>query len=127
MRCNGGRGTRAASRYMNSSGLITRWVVPSRHGVLSCWGDTNAASRDAAWLRIGRKMPKRVGDIGFSMVVHPHDADTAWVFPMDDQTVWPRTSPDGRPVLYVTRNAGRRGRRHDQVLPTEQAWWTVKR
>ena len=59
------------------------------------------------WQRIGRKMPKRVGDIGFPMVVHPRDADTAWVFPMDGTTVWPRTSPDGRPAAYVTRNAGR--------------------
>lgn len=79
------------------------------------------------WQRIGRKMPRRVGDIGFPMVVHPHDADTAWVFPMDGQTVWPRTSPDGRPAAYVTRNAGRTWQRLDQGLPETQAWWTVKR
>ncbi|WP_240668355.1 MULTISPECIES: glycosyl hydrolase [Piscinibacter] len=79
------------------------------------------------WQRIGRKMPKRVGDIGFPMVVHPHDADTAWVFPMDGTTVWPRTSPDGRPAAYVTRNAGRTWQRLDQGLPEAQAWWTVKR
>ena len=41
------------------------------------------------------------------MVVHPHDADTAWVFLMDGTDVWPRTSPDGRPAAYVTRNGGR--------------------
>ncbi len=35
IRCNLGRGTNAASRCMNSSGLITRCVVPSRQGVLS--------------------------------------------------------------------------------------------
>ena len=80
-----------------------------------------------AWQRIGRKMPKRVGDIGFPMVVHPHDADTAWVFPMDGTNVWPRTSPDGRPAAYVTRNAGRTWLRLDQGLPEDQAWWTVKR
>ncbi len=79
------------------------------------------------WQRIGRKMPKRVGDIGFPMVVHPHDADTAWVFPMDGTTVWPRTSPGGRPAAYVTRNAGRSWQRLDQGLPEAQAWWTVKR
>jgi photosystem II stability/assembly factor-like uncharacterized protein len=79
------------------------------------------------WQRIGRKMPKRVGDIGFPMVVHPRDADTAWVFPMDGTTVWPRTSPDGRPAAYVTRNAGRTWQRLDQGLPESQAWWTVKR
>lgn len=83
-------------------------------------------SRDT-WQRIGRKMPKRVGDIGFPMVVHPRDADTAWVFPMDGTTVWPRTSPEGRPAAYVTRNAGRTWQRLDEGLPNGQAWWTAKR
>ncbi|MDP2007082.1 MAG: glycosyl hydrolase [Rubrivivax sp.] len=79
------------------------------------------------WQRIGRKMPKRVGDIGFPMVLHPRDPDTAWVFPMDGTTVWPRTSPAGRPAAYVTRNAGRSWQRLDEGLPEAQAWWTVKR
>jgi hypothetical protein len=79
------------------------------------------------WQRIGRKMPKKVGDIGFPMVVHPRDPDTAWVFPMDGSTVWPRTSPGGMPAAYVTRNAGRTWQRQDQGLPASQAWWTVKR
>lgn len=79
------------------------------------------------WQRIGRRMPKRVGDSGFPMVVHPHDADCAWVFPMDSQTVWPRTAIGGKPAAYVTRNAGRSWQRLDEGLPAEQAWWTVKR
>jgi len=79
------------------------------------------------WQRIGGKMPKRVGDIGFPMVVHPRDADTAWVFPMDGQTVWPRTSPEGKPAAYVTRNGGKSWQRLAAGLPESQAWWTVKR
>jgi photosystem II stability/assembly factor-like uncharacterized protein len=79
------------------------------------------------WLRIGRAMPKRVGDVGFPMVVHPRDADTAWVFPMDGSGVWPRTSPDGEPAVYVTRNAGKTWQRLATGLPERQAWWTVKR
>ena len=79
------------------------------------------------WVRIGKNMPKRVGDVGFPMVVHPRDADTAWVFPMDGATVWPRTSPDGKPAVYVTRNGGKRWQRLDTGLPESQAWWTVKR
>jgi len=79
------------------------------------------------WERIGRNMPKAVGDVGFPMVVHPRDPDTAWVFPMDGQTVWPRTSIGGKPAAYVTRNAGKRWQRLDQGLPRNQAWWTVKR
>jgi photosystem II stability/assembly factor-like uncharacterized protein len=79
------------------------------------------------WVRVGRQMPKRVGDIGFPLVVHPRDADTVWVFPMDGQTVWPRTSPDGMPAAYVTRNGGKTWQRLDEGLPARQAWWTVKR
>src|SRR5256885_6952858 len=43
------------------------------------------------WQRIGKAMPKKVGDIGFPIVLHPTDPDTAWVLPMDGQSVWPRT------------------------------------
>jgi len=79
------------------------------------------------WTRIGRSMPKSVGDIGFPMVVHPRDADTAWVFPMDGTMVWPRTSPGGVPSAYVTKNGGRTWRRLDEGMPENGAWWTVKR
>ncbi|MCL4697113.1 MAG: glycosyl hydrolase, partial [Burkholderiaceae bacterium] len=89
--------------------------------------DRNGGAPSDVWQRIGRKMLKRVGDAGFPMVVHPHDADTCWVFPMDAATVWPRTSPQGRPAAYMTRNAGRTWQRLDDGLPASQAWWTVKR
>ncbi|MBK7234793.1 MAG: glycosyl hydrolase [Sterolibacteriaceae bacterium] len=79
------------------------------------------------WLNIGRNMPATVGAIGFPMVVHPRDADTAWVFPMDGTMVWPRTSPDGKPAVYATHDAGSTWQCHDKGLPASQAWWTVKR
>ena len=79
------------------------------------------------WQRIGRNMPAEVGDIGFPLVVHPRDADTAWVFPMDGSTVWPRTSPGGKPAVFATRDAGDTWQRLDAGLPASDAWWTVKR
>ncbi|MCB1909346.1 MAG: glycosyl hydrolase [Rhodocyclaceae bacterium] len=79
------------------------------------------------WQRIGKSMPVEVGDVGFPMVVHPRDDRTAWVFPMDASSVWPRTSPDGRPAVYRTRDAGDCWQRLDHGLPAAQAWWTVKR
>jgi len=79
------------------------------------------------WVRVGRAMPKTVGDIGFPLVAHPRDAETVWVFPMDGTTVWPRTSPDGKPAVYETRNGGSSWKRLDAGLPRKQAWWTVKR
>ncbi len=79
------------------------------------------------WIRIGRAMPKTVGDIGFPLVLHPRDPAAVWVFPMDGTDVWPRTSPGGKPAAYVTRNGGRSWKRLDRGLPSRDAWWTVKR
>jgi hypothetical protein len=79
------------------------------------------------WVRIGKNMPKQVGDIGFSIVLHPRDMETVWVFPMDGTEVWPRVSPGGKPATYVSRNAGKTWTRQDKGFPKSQAWWTVKR
>jgi len=78
------------------------------------------------WVRVGKNMPEKVGDVGFPMVVHPRDDETAWVFPMDGTSVWPRTSPDGKPSAFVTRNGGKKWERLDRGMP-KRAWWTVKR
>jgi hypothetical protein len=79
------------------------------------------------WTRVGKSMPKSVGDVGFPMVVHPRDANRAWVFPMDGTSVWPRTSPAGKPAAFGTRNGGKTWQRLDGGLPKSQAYWTVKR
>jgi hypothetical protein len=79
------------------------------------------------WTRIGKSMPKSIGDIGFPMVVHPADDNTAWVFPMDGSSVWPRMCIAGRPAAYITRNGGKSWQRQDAGFPRQQAWWTVKR
>ena len=79
------------------------------------------------WVRVGDNMPKSVGDIGLPMVTHPHDADSAWVFPMDGTDVWPRTSPGGKPAAYRTRDGGKTWKRQADGMPKSQAWWTVKR
>ena len=62
-----------------------------------------------------------------TQTLHPRDPNTVWVFPMDGTTVWPRTSPDGKPAAYITRNAGKTWKRLDAGLPQNQAWLTVKR
>jgi len=82
---------------------------------------------EARWERIGDNMPRDVGDIGFGIAVHVRDPDTAWVFPMDGTDVWPRTSPDGRPAIYRTRDAGATWQRCDAGLPAQHAWLTVLR
>ncbi len=78
------------------------------------------------WERIGNAMPTEIGDIGFPIELHPRDPDTAWVFPMDGTDVWPRTSPDGRPAVYKTSDAGASWQRQDVGLPAK-GWPTVLR
>ena len=79
------------------------------------------------WERIGLKLPKAIGDIGFAVVAHPRDADTLWVFPMDGTEVWPRTSPGGKPAVFRSKNGGRSWARLANGFPTEQGWFTVFR
>jgi photosystem II stability/assembly factor-like uncharacterized protein len=79
------------------------------------------------WVRIGKNMPKAIGDIGFPVVPHPSDADTVWVFPMDGTQLWPRTSPGAKPAVYRTRDGGKRWERLDAGLPRSNAWFTVFR
>jgi len=60
------------------------------------------------WVRIGENMPKKVGDIGFPIVLHPRDANTVWVFPMDGMLP-PPLNPDANLLLrpdpsYVKSN-----------------------
>lgn len=79
------------------------------------------------WQRIGERMPREVGDIGFPIDLHPRDPRTAWVFPMDGTDVWPRTSPNGEAAVYRTTDAGATWQRQDRGLPQTPAWYTVLR
>jgi photosystem II stability/assembly factor-like uncharacterized protein len=82
---------------------------------------------EGKWLRIGENMPKNVGDIGFPLALHPRDPATLWVFPMDGGTVWPRVSPEGKPAVFASHDAGRHWERLANGLPERDAWLTVKR
>ena len=79
------------------------------------------------WQRIGKAMPKKIGDIGFPIALHPRDADRLWVFPMDGSSVWPRMAIDGKPAVYASGNAGKTWQRFASGMPEKNAWWTVKR
>lgn len=80
----------------------------------------------ATWDRVGNNMPKKIGDVGFPVALHPRDTATAWTVPMDGTDVWPRTSVGGRPCVMKTADCGKSWKRQDGGFPT-RAWWTVKR
>jgi len=79
------------------------------------------------WDRIGRNLPRDVGDIGFPVVAHPRKPDVLWVFPMDGTDVWPRTSPAGRPAVFCSRNGGATWTRQARGFPRSNGYFTVFR
>lgn len=100
-----------------------RWYHQNHCGIYRLdWQDSGTQR----WTRIGKNMPAEVGDIGFPMTCHPKDDKTIWVVPMDGGTVWPRTSVDGKPAVFRSRDSGESWQRLDRGLPA-RAWHTVLR
>lgn len=73
------------------------------------------------WTPIAKGLP---GDFGFPVVAHPHDADTAYVIPLDTPT---RASFDGKPAVYRTGNGGESWKKLTKGLPKKDAYYTVLR
>jgi hypothetical protein len=101
-----------------------RWYHQNHCGIYRLdWQENKAEQR---WKRIGNNMPKDVGDIGFPMTCHPKNENTIWVVPMDGGTVWPRTSVNGKPAVFRSRDGGESWQRLDRGLPP-RGWHTVLR
>jgi hypothetical protein len=101
-----------------------RWYHQNHCGIYRLdWQD---GAKEQKWRRIGKNMPAETGDIGFPMTCHPKEDKTVWVVPMDGGTVWPRTSVEGKPAVFRTRDGGESWQRLDRGLPG-RAWHTVLR
>ncbi len=73
------------------------------------------------WQDIARGVPS---DFGFPIVVHPHDPNAAYVFPLEREM---RCGPDGKARVYRTRNAGASWEPLTRGLPQRNAYETVLR
>jgi photosystem II stability/assembly factor-like uncharacterized protein len=74
-----------------------------------------------SWTSIAKGLPS---DFGFPIVVHPDDADTVYVVPLDPQT---RTCPDAAPAVWRSEDGGGSWRRLARGLPKRDAYFTVLR
>jgi photosystem II stability/assembly factor-like uncharacterized protein len=74
-----------------------------------------------SWKYIGNGVPS---DFGFPMVAHPHDPDTAYIFPLEREM---RCGPEGKARVYRTRNAGKSWEALTKGLPQKNAYETVLR
>jgi hypothetical protein len=73
------------------------------------------------WRSISKGLPS---DFGFPIVVHPHDADTVYVMPLEPST---RTCPGGAPAVWRSEDGGGAWRRLDKGLPEKESFFTVQR
>ena len=74
-----------------------------------------------SWKSIAKGLPS---DFGFPIVVHPHDANTVYVVPLEPAT---RTCPGARPAVWRSESAGEKWQRLTDGLPKKDAWFTVLR
>jgi len=75
------------------------------------------------WEHIGAGID--IGDIGFSLCVHPQDPNTLWVFPMEGTDIWSRVCTGGQPAVYCSQDGGDSWFRQDIGFPMWHAWFTV--
>lgn len=97
-------------------------VNPERLYLQNHWGLYRSDDGGNSWQDIANGVPS---DFGFSMVAHPHDADTAYIVPIESDEY--RCTPEGKLRVYRTRNAGKSWEPMTKGLPQKNAMETVLR
>lgn len=90
---------------------------PDRPGI----GVLRSDDHGKSWRSIAKGLPS---DFGFGLVVHPHDADTVYVMPLEPMT---RGCPGGVPAAWRSEDGGSSWKKLTRGLPKKEAWFTVLR
>jgi len=90
---------------------------PDRPGI----GVLRSDDHGRTWRSISKGLPS---DFGFPIVVHPEDADTVYVLPLEPST---RTCPGGAPAVWRSEDGGGSWRRLARGLPKKESFFTVQR
>jgi photosystem II stability/assembly factor-like uncharacterized protein len=91
--------------------------APDRPGI----GVLRSDDHGRTWRSIAKGLPS---DFGFPIVVHPHDAETVYVLPLEGMT---RTCPGGSPAVWRSENGGESWSRLARGFPKKGAFFTVQR
>lgn len=105
--------------YMQNHGGWAEWTGPG--GPRPDIGVLRSDDYGHSWRSIAQGLPS---DFGFPIVVHPHDADTVYVMPLDPAT---RTCPGAAPAVWRSETGGTSWRRLATGLPRKQSYFTVLR
>ncbi len=95
---------------------------PERLFLQNHWGLYRSDDAGDSWRDIARGVPS---DFGFAMVMHPHDAETVYILPLESDEF--RCTPGGRLRVYRTRNGGESWEPLTRGLPQKGALETVLR
>jgi len=103
--------------YMQNHGGWGEWEGPG--GKRPDIGVLRSDDYGQSWYSIAKGLPS---DFGFPIVVHPHDADSVYVVPLEPAT---RTCPGGAPPSG--ENGGRSWKRLARGFPKTESFFTVQR
>jgi len=105
--------------YMQNHGGWANWDGPGgpRPGI----GVLRSDDYGKSWRSIAQGLPS---DFGFPIVVHPHDAETIYVLPLDPPT---RTCPGAAPAVWRSEDGGGSWGRLTKGLPKKDSYFTVLR
>ena len=95
---------------------------PERLFLQNHWGLYRSDDWGDSWHDIANGVPS---DFGFSMAMHPHDADTVYIVPIQSDQF--RVFPDAKARVYRTKNAGASWEPLSDGLPQSQAFDSVLR
>ena len=95
---------------------------PKRMYLQNHFGLYRSDDRGESWKDIANGVPS---DFGFAMAIHPKDADTAWIVPLEADMF--RCTPEGKLRVYRTSNGGKQWKAMTKGLPQQDAYECVVR
>lgn len=95
---------------------------PERLFLQNHWGLYRSDDRGEKWTDVANGVPS---DFGFAVCVHPDDADSAWIVPLESDLF--RCTPEGKLRVFGTRDAGASWQPLGNGLPQNEAFETVLR
>jgi photosystem II stability/assembly factor-like uncharacterized protein len=95
---------------------------PERLFLQNHWGLYRSDDWGDNWHDIANGVPS---DFGFAMQMHPENADTVYIIPLEADVF--RCTPDAKLRVYRTTNAGKKWKPLTDGLPQEDAYETVLR
>jgi photosystem II stability/assembly factor-like uncharacterized protein len=102
--------------------VVSHPSTPNRMFLQHHWGVYRSDDSGDSWQDIGQGLPS---DFGFALEIDPHDANTAYIIPIESDEF--RCTPEAKLRVYRTRNAGDSWEALTEGLPQKDAFETILR